>query len=161
MRKRIKENQSPWLNEDGTKKSDREISKLGKHWNQETWTRFLDDDVGIIHENDYGRLVFYKDMNKVLDTKEEDEAAMTDKFRFIDLCFLFSVALDELAPRERAMLKKIFWECKSLKETAKEMKINCNYMRSLKQRTLAKLGQRLRSQEFAWKLKNLSGRLAA
>ena len=49
-----KKNLSPWRNSDGSKKTDAEISLLGKKWYLETWKDFLDEDVGRV-KNRYCR----------------------------------------------------------------------------------------------------------
>ena len=42
----VRKPSKPWRNPDGSKKTDAEISLLGKRWYLETWKDFLDEDVG-------------------------------------------------------------------------------------------------------------------
>ena len=49
-RVKTKRNLSLWKNPDGSKKTDAEISLLGKKWYLETWTNFLDEDIGRVRK---------------------------------------------------------------------------------------------------------------
>ena len=44
------ETQEPWFNENGDLRSDKEISDLGKSWDQETWDRYLSFDQRYVEE---------------------------------------------------------------------------------------------------------------
>ena len=156
----------PWLNEDGSLKSDAEIKKLGQTWSQETWTRYLDATMGKFD-------VWNKRLNAMVGVPNKrvvffpymDTAAMASRAQFSDfisdsdkdsypsLDSACQVAIKGLSKKERSVLKMIFWEEKSPSEIAKELKITPSTVRVLKMGALKKLREIFASESFLRKLR--------
>jgi hypothetical protein len=51
MKNSNKENKLPWLNEDGTKKTDAEIAQLGQSWSAQIWNEYLDSNTGTLRDD--------------------------------------------------------------------------------------------------------------
>lgn len=151
MDKKTKKPIRPWINPDGSKKSDEEISRLGQGWDKKTWRRFLDDDVGKL--TDDGRLAGGTDPDEFSD--EEYKTAkrkLSHGIADLDLQAVFETASEGLAPRESEILKRYFWEGATLQEIAQESGISPGTVRSAKKRGLDKMRKVLASEDFKTKL---------
>ena len=141
----------PWINDDGSRKSDAEISRLGQFWDEKTWEKFLDEEVGKITRS--GRLARGVD----LDEFSEDEFRI-HKREFshgvanLNLAAVFQAAFQGLNPKERFVLKRYFWDESKLKDIAEEMGISPSTVRTVKGRAVKKLNGILSSKEFVPKL---------
>jgi len=141
-----KEKNLPWLNADGTKKTDAEIEKSGRTWSSETWNRYLDSSVGTLRDDN---LSFFHDM----DTDEMSEKAIViqclnqGKYRE-ELETALLIALDRLTNSEKFIIKESFWKGVHDKDIAKKMKSPHKSVRVLKSRALKKLGQILSGQQL-------------
>lgn len=148
-----KEKQLPWLNVDGTKKTDEEIERLGKNWSAEIWNHYLDSSVGTLRD---GPLSFFHDM----DTEEILEKATVIKFfhekkYHEDLETALLIALDSLTSKERFIIKESFWKDTPDKDIAKKMESSHESVRVLKSRALKKLSKTLIGQELKDEILNL------
>ncbi len=150
----------PWRNPDGTRKTDAEISKLGKSWDVETWKQFLDEDVGKITED--GKLYFVKKFEDCpkLEKQTEDEEKFSNKMENLDLEVIFSLAFEELTPREQLILDKLFWEELSLRRTARALNTTPTNISTTKARVLKKLKMILTSKGFGQRLSSHLKRFA-
>ena len=141
----------PWINDDGSRKSDAEISRLGQFWDEKTWERFLDEDVGKI--TDDGRFTVVEEPDAF--SKEEyktEKRGFSHAIADLKLAAVFNAAAEQLPPRERFILKRHFWDDSSLKEIAEETGLPPGTVRSTKRRSLKKLANILSSDEFGPKL---------
>ena len=137
----------PWINNDGSKKSDAEISLLGRYWNQKTWSAFLDEDVGRV----VGHFLTLTEETRPNDRERRDEY-LTDKFATIDLEEVFQTALESLSFYEEGIIKKLFLEEASARDTAAYFGVSPSQVRKIKSRALGKLRRILQEDSFAKKL---------
>lgn len=146
-------NNTPWLNADGTRKSDEEIELLGRSWSPNIWNRYLESEVGNLEDES---LVFYGDM----DTEEILERADVLKFlqekqfhENVENALL--VALSKLSKTEREIIKEVFWNKLTDNEASKKLNKPHLTIRVLKSRAVKKLGKILASKSFKAELAQL------
>ena len=148
-----KQNLEPWLNKDGSCKSDAEIKILGKSWSQATWHKYLDVSVGTLKDD---RLVFFPfmDTETIKDGKE-----LLDYFQernyYPNLRFAFKLAINELSKDEITILKGYFFKGKSIAQLANELNRTSENVRKIKNRALRKIKESLLSARFRKKLRLL------
>lgn len=143
--------ETPWLNFDGTKKTDSEIAELGKSWSPEIWSRYLDSNLGTLKDEE---LIFFPDMNSELMSQGFDLLNFLRQNRqYSVIKDAFELALDELSRMERRVIKKLFWENISTRELADDLKTSEVNIRVIKSRAIQKLKILLPSQEFKQKIK--------
>lgn len=140
----------PWLNKDGSKKSDKEISELGKGWSTKQWSEYLNYDLGEIKDD----LSFFGDM----DTSKVYERAEILKYlqeceyhESIEIALLLGMV--SLSRIEREILKYSFWRMMSDREIAKKLKTSYGSIRSNKSVAIKKLAKILSSATFKKKIK--------
>lgn len=149
---------TPWLNADGTKKSEEEIKELGKAWSSETWNLYLDSEVGTLRDDD---LVF---VPTVTDNTYEKSTVLNflhDGKHYEEIESALLIALSELSQTERFIIKESFWKMNSNKEIAERLGKTRKTVGVLKARAIKKLGQILSSQKLRDEILYLksSGRL--
>ncbi len=160
METKEKNSLRPWLRPDGSKRSDAEISKLGKSWDAKTWKRFLDEDVGKI--TDDGRITYFKKWEKIPGIEEKlADAQTSNRVANLNLRVIFEMAFEELSYREQLVLEKFFWDGISLRKIAEEVRSSPSAVHMAKQRALTKLKKILSSSRFGQKLSTNLRRLAA
>ena len=131
----------PWLNGDGKLKSNEEMKKISKSWSADTWEAYLssletqqtecllEDPTQIENLSNEAHEDFWALIDR-------DEQGKRDKSQ---LRSLIQTCLDVVSPREREILKKIFWENKSERAVADELGISRNSLKVLKSRGLSKI----------------------
>ena len=143
-------NETPWLNKDGSFKSDAEIIKLKKTWGKETWQRYLDADVGTVEDEN---LVFFPYMDtETMSEGSEFLAFLQRRRHHPNVHFALEMAFDGLSRAEKSVLEKYFWKEKTHSEIAKKLKISSSTVRVLKGRAIKKLKKILLSEKFTRKL---------
>ena len=152
MKEKMK-NRTPWLNRDGTQKTDREILKLGQRWTPEIWNRYLDSELGTLQDEE---LVFYENM----DTEEILERATVLKYlqegkNYDELEKALLLALYELSKSERIIIKESFWKMATDKEIAERLNKTHKNVRVLKSRAIKKLGTILGSKKLKGEILHL------
>jgi hypothetical protein len=144
----------PWLNEDGSRKSDNEISELGQTWSAETWNRYLGEDIGQLDDDE---MVFFPHVDTIA---IHDGAELLDSLKEIDdyqkLRFAVPHAVDELSYKQKIVIKNIFWSNKTIEEVAIDLKMTNTSVRSLKYRAIKRLKEILPTEEFKEKLKAIA-----
>lgn len=141
---------APWLNPDGTKKSDKEISRISKTWTPEIWNQYLDSDIGTLQDDE---LVFIPDMNSELITHGSDLLEFLRENNHYEVIEdAFALAIDELSRAERKVIKKLFWEDIPTQQLATELGTSEGNIRVIKSRALQKLKSLLPSQKLKQKL---------
>lgn len=136
----------PWLNADGSLKSDKEIAQLGKKWTAKTWNQYLDSNLGTLQDDE---LLFYENM----DTEAMNERVEVLKFlqesKYYDILeTALLIALAKLSKTERIIVRESFWMMATDQEVAKKIKSTNASVRNLKHRAIKKLGQFLPSKEL-------------
>ena len=137
---------TPWLNADGTKKTEKEIKELGKTWSSTTWNSYLDSEVGDLQDD---RLTFFENM----DTQDFSERSEVLKFLqdtkyYEGLETALSIVLDKLSPKERLIIRESFWKKSSDQEIAAKINSTHGSVRNLKHRAIKKIGKMLSSKEL-------------
>jgi RNA polymerase sigma factor (sigma-70 family) len=147
----MKNTKIPWLNDDGTKKSDTEVSKLGESWSPDTWNSYLDSELGSLKDEE---LIFVPDMNSELMSQGFHLLNFLREHRqYVVIKDAFELSLNELSKAERWVIKKLFWENVSTRELADDLKTSTGNIRVIKSRAIQKLKKIIPSQEFKQKIK--------
>ena len=140
----------PWLNEDGTEKSEKEIQRISKSWTPDTWEAYLQtidvqqneetEILGIEYErvssDDYANLVL----------------GFLDKQRFprpnnLKRVILFTLK-DTLSVREFQVIDLLYWKNLSTSDVAQKMKIGEQTVRNLHSRSLKKIRKNIFKREI-------------
>ena len=136
----------PWKKPDGSKKSVREISRLGKSWDLKTWEEFLDEDIGKL--TDDGRLI-KKNPDTIADEEPESgRRGESAKLANLDLAEVFGLAFEELPPKQVKVLGNIFYFGLSVAETARKLGVSQTAVHRTKKLALERLATLLRSEKF-------------
>ena len=138
---KAEEKSKPWLDENGNPKSDKQLKEISKTWSESTWEDYLrafeseskesllEDPLEVENLSTYDHEYFWKlvDRDK---TKERSLKRLRD---------IIQICLGEISPRERTVLRKIFWEDKSERNIANELGISCGSVNVFKKRGLSKI----------------------
>ena len=140
----------PWLNEDGSVKSDAEIRKVGRQWPPSVWQKYL------------ATLEVRREEEVVLPPSEMD-ALSTEAH--ISLMFamasgekhkLLNVVLDacirELTPRQRSLIVGRYWEGKTITEMAANMGVSKQTTSKTMKKALANLKANFTNPSFQRKV---------
>lgn len=137
---------TPWLNTDGTKKTDREIAKLGEEWPPEIWNLYLESEVGTLADE---HLVFYEDMDTDEILERSDVLRCLQDCRYHEtLEAALLIALDQLSRTERTIITEAYWNQATDKEISKKLRKTQDNVRVLRSRAIKKLGHILVSPEL-------------
>ena len=153
MKSSKEENKTPWLNADGTKKTDEQIEEQGKNWSLETWNLYLDSSVGTLEDT---RLSFLPDMdtNEILE-KSKVINYLENGRHYEDIETALVFALFHLSKTERAVIKGAFWMMLSDKEIAEKLNKTHENVRYLKSFAIKKLRKILASKKLAQEIFHL------
>ena len=131
-------NQKPWLDENGNVYSNEKLRVLKDGWNLETWEAFLKSDVekacqeylpddpGFVENSQIGYSESYQDM--------------ASSERFPMLKEQVRAYLNRLTLKEQKIIQAIFWEGKSQRDIARELKVSRAAIFRTRDRALKKLG---------------------
>jgi len=144
---------TPWLNADGTKKTDNEIEKLGTSWSLETWNQYLDSSVGSLEDS---RLSFVPNMDtdEILEKSTVIDYLENGKY-YEDIETALVFALFHLSKTERAVIRGSFWMMLSDKEIAKALNKSHQNVRYLKSTAIKKLRSILSSEDLLHEISQL------
>ena len=151
-------NKTPWLNDDGTKKSEKEIRELGRAWSSEIWNQYLDSEVGTLEDK---KLQFVPVITDEMLDKSHVLDFLNDGIHYEELETALLLALSELSQTERFIIKESFWKKTNNKEIAERLNKTQKNIGVLKSRAIKKLGKILSSQKLQDEISYLknSGRL--
>ena len=132
-----KSQQKPWLNEDGSVRSDTEIRKAGQDWPSSVWEAYLSTlEVGRREED-------------VLSPAEMDalptEAHISVMFAMASgekhqmLSIVLDACIRELTPRQRSLIVGHYWEGKTITEMAANMGVSKQTVSKTMKKALANL----------------------
>lgn len=137
----------PWLNDDGSVKSDAEIRKVGQNWPSSVWEAYL-------ATLEVGR----RRKDAILSPSEMDNFSTEQN---IGLAFsmarkrnhpLLKVMLDacirELTPKQRDVIIRLYWDGKTVAEIAASMGISKQAARKTMKTALAKIKTNFTSGSF-------------
>ena len=143
----------PWLNEDGTLKSDDETKELGRNWSAQTWDQYLKADIGTIEDES---LMFYFDMDTeaMLERAQVSELLEEhDIYEEIEPALL--LAMLDLSAMERSIIKGAYWQGLCDQDLAIKLSSTYGSIRVLKSRAINKISKILPSKKFRKKLATL------
>ena len=111
----------PWQNEDGSFKSDREISQLGKRWSTKEWDTYLKNFETQITENPI-------DPNNIQyctnDTIASFFMTVTESDQHPALSQAARICINSLPSKQKQIVRMIFWENMTQTEAAKKLGIS-------------------------------------
>ncbi len=127
--------EKPWLNQKGHALSESEIKLVSKDWSLSTWEKYLDSlDTSLSDQQ--------------LNPRDYDEIAEKMEFG----CFEFSqtdadeetkdkiaAVMKNLSPQQQKILAMIFWQGRSERFIAFELRLSRSTVKTLKKRALRKL----------------------
>ena len=137
----------PWLDKNGTPKSDEEIKKVSPFWSKGTWEDYL----STLDKQQEEYLFNNPKAVENLSAKECAKFIMSidmAKKGLDRIKILAKICLHELSQRELEVLKKIFFEKKSERQIAKELGISRNSIKTLKYRGIRKIKQLIATRGF-------------
>ncbi|PIQ68568.1 MAG: hypothetical protein COV91_03505 [Candidatus Taylorbacteria bacterium CG11_big_fil_rev_8_21_14_0_20_46_11] len=140
----------PWLNDNGSFKSDEEIKDLGKNWSAETWNSYLNTNIGEIEEDK--DLVFFPFVDtETMNFGAELLHSLRSQDVYENLPEAFEFALTYLSDRQAQVIRMRYLKEMSQEEIAEKLGVGLNSIKSFRQRGLKKLREVLPSEEFRTK----------
>jgi RNA polymerase sigma factor (sigma-70 family) len=128
----------PWLDSEGNTLPDQELRPITQDWSAKTWEDYL-----LWFENQNGQraesLIPKRRYDEICDNQEESIFILAQSSADQDLKDRVSSYLATLTDQQRRALKMLFWESKSLRETAAVLGINHKAVLRLKKRALNKI----------------------
>jgi RNA polymerase sigma factor (sigma-70 family) len=142
---KTKRTHTPWLNADGTKKSEEEIKELGKAWSSETWNLYLDSEVGTLRDDE---LLFVPTVTDEILEKSAVLNLLQEGKHYEELETALLLALSQLTKAEKFIIRESFWKKSSNKEIAQRLNKTQKNVGVLKSRAIKKLGKILTSKQL-------------
>lgn len=132
----------PWLNSKGQMLSDKKLKTISRQWDQETWEKYLNYFDGTLSEQQFHPNA-YDEMSEKME-KSCWELTQSDADR--DSKSLVNSLFKELSTHQRKILKMIFWDGRSERFVARELKLSRSTVKVIKRRALKRLNALLRSE---------------
>jgi RNA polymerase sigma factor (sigma-70 family) len=132
--------EKPWLNEKGHAVSDHDLKELSKSWDQETWEKYLNSLDGTLSDQQLKPYEYdYLAENAELTCWDLSQSSADDQAKdFVaDLLKL-------LTPQQQRIIQMNFWEGRSERYIAEELRVSRNTVKTLKKRVLRKLARHLK-----------------
>ena len=132
--------QWPWKDESGQTLADSILKETSKNWSQDNWEAYLKWSETPLSESLMAQGSFI----------EMADSSQAKIFENIEQCTPISLKnkvanfLELLTPRQREILRMIFWENKSEREIAAHLKISRSTVKQLKKRVLRSKSTALR-----------------
>lgn len=141
----------PWLNDDGSFKSDEEIQSLGKSWSAETWDSYLKVNVGDV-EAEAQDLVFFPFVDtETVNFGTELLKTLRTQDDYENLPEAFDFALTFLSDREAQVIRLRYLKELSQEEISERLGVGINSIKSFRRKGLKKLRHLLPSEQFRTK----------
>ena len=127
----------PWLNEDGSIKSDAEIRKVNQQWPPGVWEAYLSTlEVGRREEDVLSPAE--------MDTFSTEEStgmlfSMASRKKYSRLKFALKASIHTLSPRQREVIVSHYWDGKTVAEIAASMGVSEQSVRKTMKTALSKL----------------------
>ena len=149
----------PWLNEDGSVKSDAKIRKAGQQWPPGVWEAYLST-------LEVGRREEVVLSPAEMDTFSSEEYAgmllsMSSKKKFRLLKFALKASIHTLSPRQREVIVSHYWGGKTVAEIAVSMGISEQSVRKNIRTSLSKLRACLTSSSLMKQVMHVKKMMAA
>lgn len=135
--------QKPWLNEDGSTKSDEELREISPNWGESVWEKYL--STFEVKQKEDSVL-----SPSIIDTFSADECAgllfsLASEEKHLFLKVALNVCIRELPPRQREIILGYYWDGKTVNEMAASMGISTQAVYKAMRVALAKLKASLTS----------------
>ncbi|POB14818.1 sigma factor-like helix-turn-helix DNA-binding protein [Halobacteriovorax sp. DA5] len=141
----------PWLNDDGSFKSDEEIQTLGKNWSAETWDSYLKVNVGDVEAEDHDLVFFPFVDTETVNFGAELLKTLRTQDDYENLPEAFEFALTFLSDREAQVIRMRYLKELSQEEISERLGVGINSIKSFRRKGLKKLRHLLPSEEFRTK----------
>jgi RNA polymerase sigma factor (sigma-70 family) len=141
----------PWLNDDGSFKSDEEIQSLGKNWSAETWDSYLKVNVGDVEAEDHDLVFFPFVDTETVNFGAELLKTLRTQDDYENLPEAFEFALTFLSDREAQVIRMRYLKELSQEEISERLGVGLNSIKSFRRKGLKKLRHLLPSEEFRTK----------
>ena len=133
----------PWLNEDGSVKSDAELQEVKKNWQPSVWREYLDS-------LEVGRREEYVLPPAEMDAFSAEECAellfsMAGEERHHLLKVALKSSIRQLTPKQRKVIIGYYWEDKTVAEIAADMGVTTQSVYKTMKISLSKLKASLTS----------------
>ncbi|NRA63411.1 MAG: sigma-70 family RNA polymerase sigma factor [Pseudobacteriovorax sp.] len=137
-------NDKPWLNEDGSEKTQAELKEIVKTWGADTWA----DYIAYLDENEPKLQEFFLHENQIKDISEgiqQVESVFARlKTRGEDgFSKLVRSAVEQLPPRQRQVIKSKYYENLTYKKIGEKLGIATPSVQTHHDRAIAKLKEKL------------------
>ncbi len=136
----------PWLNEDGSIKSDAKIRKEGQQWPPSVWEAYLSTlEVGRREED-----VLSPAEMDTFSTEQHISVAfsMARKQSYPLLKVMLDACIRELTPKQRDVVIRYYWDSKTVAEIAASMGVSKQAVRKTMKIALAKIKTNFTSSSF-------------
>lgn len=137
----------PWLNKNGTIKSDEQIKAISKTWSLETWEQFLSETID--QEESYQRELPAFVSDEILDSFPETiwEGKDSDRMDFIAKN-LRRICRDYLTPRQQHIVRSTYWEGLSERKIGDLLGISRSSVKTMKNRALEKIKKQILTEKL-------------
>ena len=130
----------PWLDQKGHALSDVELKLISKDWTQEIWEKYLDSIDVTLSDRQIGIQkydVLAESMPHTCFEFSQTDADDETKDKIAKV-------LLKLSPQQQKIIKMIFWEGRSERFIANELRVSRYTIKTLKKRSLRKLAELLK-----------------
>lgn len=132
--------EKPWLDQRGHSLSEHDLKEVSKHWRQSTWERYLSSLDGTLSEQQIAPY-HYNDLAERMEFtcwEHSQSEADDETTKFV------AEILKNLTSQQMRIVQMTFWEGRSERYIAEELKISRSTVKTLKKRVLKRLAARLR-----------------
>ncbi|MDE3270099.1 MAG: sigma-70 family RNA polymerase sigma factor [Pseudomonadota bacterium] len=149
----------PWLNEDGSVKSDAELRKAGQEWSPSVWRQYLATLT-------VGRREEYVLSSHRVDTFSAEECAgllfsMANEERHHLLKVALNACILALTPRQREVVTSHYWDGKTIAEIASNIGISKQSVSKTMKKALSEIKTHLTSGAIRKRVQIAQGLLAS
>ena len=127
----------PWLDKNGQHKSDDEIRKICKNWTPTLWEEYLKN-----FEEGQREVLFKRPLDVERFSNEDHEQARRNFHSRSDFPLLkekIAGVVEELSLKEQEVIRLLYWERLSLRESATILKTSKSSVSRLRNRALCRL----------------------
>ena len=137
----------PWLNEDGSVKSDAEIRKAGEQWPPSVWEAYL---TTLEVRRRKGDVILPHIKMASFSTEQHISTvfSMANKQNLPLLKVMLNACIRELTPRQRDVIIRHYWDGKTITEIAASMRVSKQSVSKTMKTALAKIKTNFTSGSF-------------
>lgn len=133
-------NKKPWLNFDGTTKTDEELKEVSKEWTPKNWEAYLSEQEQHQREEPHPHNIL-----ESIEEKISPEELARGIFSYVSECNLphfkpfVAEAIATLSPRELKVIQGVYWDSKTYREIAVQIGVTKAGAYKIHSRALEKL----------------------